>query len=127
MVAHGPPGRSLDAGAPVPQPRPCPSAQTRTGFATRTSTSPSLPADRSTAGHYEFTTEEVADLLDELDRRLRQRGVAASIFVVGGAAIAATGVRGGRLTDDVDALAPSLWSSTRPRRWPANVVCRRPG
>ncbi len=31
--------------------------------------------------------------------------MATAIFVVGGAALAATGVRGGRLTEDVDALA----------------------
>jgi len=54
-------------------------------------------------GH-EFSAEETAELLTELDARLRHRGVAASIFVVGGAAIAATGVRSGRLTEDVDVL-----------------------
>lgn len=55
-------------------------------------------------GGHEFTAEETAELLAELDVRLRRRGAAASIFVVGGAAIAATGVRGGRLTEDVDAI-----------------------
>ena len=54
-------------------------------------------------GH-EFSAEETAELLAELDVRLRRRGIAASIFIVGGAAIAATGVRSGRLTEDVDAL-----------------------
>ena len=54
---------------------------------------------------YEFGAEEVADLLAQLDRRLRARGVAAAVFGVGGAALAVTGVRGGRLTEDVDALA----------------------
>ena len=49
--------------------------------------------------------EQVATLLAELDERLCARGVAASIFVVGGAAIAMTGVRTERLTRDVDALA----------------------
>jgi len=51
-----------------------------------------------------FTAEETAELLGELHARLRDRGVAASIFVVGGAAIAATNARSGRLTEDVDAL-----------------------
>jgi len=50
----------------------------------------------------ESTAEETAELLDELDARLRQRGVAASICVAGGAAIAAT--RRERVTEDVDAL-----------------------
>lgn len=53
---------------------------------------------------YEFSADEVAELLAELDRRLRRRGVAAAVFVVGGAAIAAAGVRDDRLTADVDAL-----------------------
>lgn len=53
---------------------------------------------------WEFSAEEVADLLSLLDRRLQRRGVAASVFVVGGAAVAATGVRRGRLTEDVDAI-----------------------
>ena len=54
---------------------------------------------------YQFTVDDVADLLAELDRRLRSRGVAAAVFVVGGAAIAAAGVRDNRLTADVDALS----------------------
>lgn len=53
---------------------------------------------------HEFTAQETRALLDELDQRLSRRGVAASIFVVGGAAIAATGVRRERITADVDAL-----------------------
>lgn len=58
----------------------------------------------STNRPHEFTAEETKELLDLLDQRLRDRGVGASIFVVGGAAIAATGVRRNRLTADVDAL-----------------------
>lgn len=54
---------------------------------------------------YEFSAEEVTELLAALDQRLRDRGVSAAVFVVGGAAIAATGVRDGRLTQDVDAIA----------------------
>jgi hypothetical protein len=41
----------------------------------------------------------------ELDERLRRRGVAASVFVVGGAAVAVRGVRRDRLTEDVDAIS----------------------
>ena len=57
-----------------------------------------------TSRRHEFTAEETADLLDELGARLRRRGVAASIFVVGGAAIAANQTRRDRVTEDVDAL-----------------------
>lgn len=57
-----------------------------------------------TSRRHEFTVEETTELLGELDARLRQRGVAASIFVVGGAAIAANRTRRTRVTEDVDAL-----------------------
>ncbi len=53
---------------------------------------------------HEFSADEVNQLLADLDQRLRERGVAASIYIIGGAAIAATGVRRNRLTEDVDAL-----------------------
>lgn len=53
---------------------------------------------------HEFSASEVAELLAELDRRLRCRGVSASVFVVGGAAVAVAGIRGGRLTEDVDVV-----------------------
>ncbi|MGL5818000.1 MAG: hypothetical protein ACRCYR_10580 [Phycicoccus sp.] len=53
---------------------------------------------------HEFTADQVAELLAELDARLCQRGVRASIFVVGGAAIAANRTRRQRVTEDVDAL-----------------------
>lgn len=56
---------------------------------------------------HEFSSAETQRLLAELDRRLRDRGIAAAIFVVGGAAIAAIGARSGRLTQDVDALTDS--------------------
>ena len=52
----------------------------------------------------EFTAEQVTSLLSELDRRLRLRGVRAAVFVVGGAAIAATRLRDDRLTADIDAV-----------------------
>ena len=51
-----------------------------------------------------FTAEETTALLGELDARLRRRGLAASIFVVGGAAIAASKARRDRVTEDVDAV-----------------------
>jgi hypothetical protein len=54
---------------------------------------------------HEFNADEVRNLLSELDQRLRDRGVAAAVFVVGGAAVAATGIRDGRLTQDVDAIS----------------------
>ncbi|WP_028473753.1 hypothetical protein [Nocardioides alkalitolerans] len=54
--------------------------------------------------HHEFDAAEAADLLGELDRRLRDRGAAAAVFVVGGAAVVASGLREGRLTTDIDAL-----------------------
>lgn len=53
---------------------------------------------------HEFTAEETAGLLAELDARLRERGISASIFVVGGAAMAANHARRDRVTEDVDAL-----------------------
>lgn len=56
------------------------------------------------AERHEFNASEVAELLAELDRRLRRRGVSASVFVVGGAAVAVAGIRGGRLTEDVDVV-----------------------
>jgi len=53
---------------------------------------------------HEFDAAEAAELLAELDRRLRGRGAAAAVFVVGGAAVVASGLREGRLTTDIDAL-----------------------
>lgn len=53
---------------------------------------------------HELTTAAIAELLGELHERLRERGLAASIFVVGGAAIAANHARQDRVTEDVDAL-----------------------
>ncbi len=57
-----------------------------------------------TSRRHEFTVEETSELLAELDSRLRHRGVAASIFVVGGAAMATNRTRRKRVTEDVDAL-----------------------
>ena len=80
-----------------------------------------------TSRRHEFTAAETADLLDELDVRLRRRGVAASIFVVGGAAIAAnqTRVTGSPRMSTRSPATPR--SSRRPRRWPGNAVCQRTG
>lgn len=57
-----------------------------------------------TSRGHEFTAEETAELLAELDERLRARGLAAAVFVVGGAALAANHGDRERLTEDVDAL-----------------------
>ena len=53
---------------------------------------------------HEFTAAEIQALLTVLDERLRNQGEAASVFVVGGAAIAATGIRTNRVTVDVDGI-----------------------
>lgn len=53
---------------------------------------------------YEFRLDDIVELLSELDRLLRDRGLSASIFVVGGAAVAMSGARGDRVTLDVDAM-----------------------
>ena len=79
-----------------------------------------------TSRRHEFTAEETVDLLDELDARLRRRGVAASIFVVGGAAIAANQTRRDRVTMSTRSPATAQ-SSRRPRRWPGSAVCRKTG
>ena len=50
-----------------------------------------------------FSAEQLEDLLDLLDAELRQRGVAGSVYIVGGAAIALT-VNDSRRTVDVDVL-----------------------
>ena len=61
-------------------------------------------SDRRRRAH-EFDADLISRLLTDLDQRLARHGVAACIFIVGGAAIAATGIRHERLTQDVDALA----------------------
>ncbi len=49
----------------------------------------------------ELDADRIKELLDRLDARLRTRGIAAELYVVGGAAVlAATGLR--RVTRDVD-------------------------
>jgi hypothetical protein len=52
----------------------------------------------------EFTAGEIVDLLAELDKRLKARGISASVFVVGGAAIAVTSQDNPRRTEDIDAI-----------------------
>jgi hypothetical protein len=52
----------------------------------------------------EFTREEIESLLDALGTRLRASGVAATVYIVGGAAIALRDVLSGRRTGDVDAV-----------------------
>lgn len=106
---------------------------------------------KGSAARHEFTAEQVTTLLADLGRRLAVRGVAAAVFVVGGAAIAVMRVRDGRLTADVDAMAddpvvleeaavlaaeqglPAEWINSSARPWmpplPPGVLARpdRPG
>jgi uncharacterized nucleotidyltransferase DUF6036 len=83
----------------------------------------------------EFTAVEIVDLLSELDKRLKARAVAASVFVVGGAAIAVTSDDNPRRTEDIDAITrdeavveearamasqrklPEDWLNTRASAW----------
>jgi hypothetical protein len=55
-------------------------------------------------GALELDAKAMRVLLAELDERLRERGVAASVYVVGGAAMALAYGRDG-VTPDIDALA----------------------
>lgn len=55
-------------------------------------------------GPFELDAEAMRALLGELDERLRQRGVAASVYAVGGAAMALAYGRDG-VTPRIDALA----------------------
>jgi hypothetical protein len=83
----------------------------------------------------EFTAAEIVDLLAELDKRLKMRGISASVFVVGGAAIAVTSNDNPRRTEDIDAIThdeavvdearamasqrklPEDWLNTRASAW----------
>lgn len=83
----------------------------------------------------EFTAGEIVDLLSELDKRLKTRGISASVFVVGGAAIAVTSNDNPRRTEDIDAITrdeavvdeahamasqrklPEDWLNTRASPW----------
>lgn len=56
------------------------------------------------ASEFEFGRGEIAELLAELGKRLEARGIHASIYVVGGAAIATTFSNDRRLTQDIDAI-----------------------
>jgi hypothetical protein len=84
---------------------------------------------------HEFTAAEIIDLLSELDKRLKRRRIAASVFVVGGAAIAVTSHENPRRTEDIDAITrddavveearamasqrklPEDWLNTRASSW----------
>lgn len=52
----------------------------------------------------DFGAADIEGLLAELDAQLRDRGIAAAIYLVGGAALALAGM-GGRRTRDVDGVA----------------------
>ncbi len=84
---------------------------------------------------YEFTADEITALLAKLDDRLRARGASASVFIVGGAAIAVGSNRYLRQTADIDAIIrdeivlvearalaaenglPRNWLNTRASMW----------
>ncbi|ONH38104.1 MULTISPECIES: DUF6036 family nucleotidyltransferase [Protofrankia] len=84
---------------------------------------------------HEFSAKEIISLLARLDERLRARGVSAAVFIVGGAAIAATSHRDLRRTEDIDAITrdqavldearaiaredglPENWLNTRAAMW----------
>lgn len=68
-----------------------PSTRVRAGSPGGSPDDASAPLDR----------QRILDLLEQLDERLRGRGVAASLYVVGGAAVAVTVVER-RVTRDVD-------------------------
>jgi hypothetical protein len=53
---------------------------------------------------YGFTSSEITALLAKLRDRLRARGVSASVFIVGGAAVAVGSNKYLRRTEDVDAI-----------------------
>ena len=55
-------------------------------------------------GVHEFTREDIENLLSAVGERLQARGVAAIVYVVGGAAMALRDVSSDRRTADVDAL-----------------------
>jgi len=68
-------------------------------------------------GADEFTRDDIEDLLAALGARLQARGVAATVYVVGGAAIVLRDLSSDRRTADVDALmVPRNWCWRRPGR-----------
>jgi hypothetical protein len=87
------------------------------------------------SGGYEFTADEITALLARLDERLRVRGASASVFIVGGAAIAAGSRHYLRQTEDIDVITreeivlhearalaaeiglPRTWLNTRASMW----------
>ncbi|GAB3940194.1 hypothetical protein GCM10029976_057510 [Kribbella albertanoniae] len=84
---------------------------------------------------HEFSATEIIDLLSDLDKRLKARGISAAVFVVGGAAIAVTSGGNPRRTEDIDAITrdeavvdeagamaiqrklPEDWLNTRASAW----------
>ena len=53
---------------------------------------------------FDLDADQIRELLDELDRRLRADGIAATVYVVGGAAIALQLPDAGRRTQDIDGI-----------------------
>lgn len=55
--------------------------------------------------NFDLDAARIRELLDELDRRLTDAGVAAAVYVVGGAAISLRLPHSGRRTQDIDAIS----------------------
>ena len=72
-------------------------------------------------GADEFTRDDIEDLLATLGARLQARGVAATVYVVGGAAIVLRDLSSDRRTADIDALwclrSPVVAAKPRMRRF----------
>lgn len=54
--------------------------------------------------NFDFDAEHIRQLLDQLDRRLRSAGIAATVYVVGGAAISLHLPDSDRRTQDIDGI-----------------------
>ena len=53
---------------------------------------------------FDLDADQIRELLDELDRRLRTDGVAATLYIIGGAAVALQLPDADRRTQDIDGL-----------------------
>ena len=53
---------------------------------------------------FDLDAEQIRQLLDELDQRLSAAGIAATVYVVGGAAISLHLPDAGRRTQDIDGI-----------------------
>ena len=74
----------------------------------------------------DLDADRMRSLLDQLDGRLRQRGVKASVYLVGGAAMT-LGYGRERLTPDIDAVISHQAVLEELGSLPSSMVCRRTG